>query len=143
MKEYIPAVPHQYVYNASKMQARPPKMGTIGNEPRFKQHKVKATPGVGDYDLTNFKNFAKASETQFEMPKYSRIHGGKLDRRNRARSAVSRTIDQTQNQHQETKQTNQTNIFATREFRPLSTSRSRSPASMMGIQIGKRLGGPA
>ena len=136
-------VPHQYVYNASKVQAKPPKMGTIGNEPRFSKSKMKATPGVGDYDLTNFKNFAKASETQFEMPKYSRLHGGKLERHNRARSAVSRTIDQTQSQNPASKQKNQNNIFATREFRPLSTSRSRSPASIMGIQIGKRLGGPA
>lgn len=63
LKEFVPHVPHQYVMNASKMQALPPKMGTFGNDSRFKYGRTKATPGVGDYDLTNFKNFAKASET--------------------------------------------------------------------------------
>ena len=34
---------------------------------------MKSTPGVGDYDLTNFKNFAKASETPFEIPKFTKL----------------------------------------------------------------------
>lgn len=63
LKEYIPTVPHQYVYNASHIASKPPKLGTIGNEQRFKQNRIKVTPGVGDYDLTNFKNYSKASET--------------------------------------------------------------------------------
>ena len=75
------------------MQAKPPKMGTFGNDPRFRKTKVKTTPGVGDYDLTNYKNFAKASETTFEIPKYQKVAGGKLNSHNRARSAVNRTID--------------------------------------------------
>jgi hypothetical protein len=31
------------------------------------------TPGVGEYDITGFKNIAKASETMFEVPKYYQI----------------------------------------------------------------------
>jgi hypothetical protein len=58
------------VANAQEQQAKPIKLGTFGNDPRFRHGKMKSTPGVGDYDLTNFKNFAKASETNFEMPKY-------------------------------------------------------------------------
>ena len=33
-------------------------------------------------------------------------------------------------------------IFSHTESKQLKTSRSRSPAAMMGIQIGKRIGGP-
>ena len=49
-------------------------MGTFGNDPRFKcGDPQKKTPGVGDYDLTNFKNFAKVSETVFEIPKFRKF----------------------------------------------------------------------
>ena len=68
-------------------------MGTIGNAIRFTSAIPKTGPGPGDYDLTNFKNFAKASETTFEMPKYSRVTTSPLNRSNRAQSAVNRTID--------------------------------------------------
>lgn len=61
---------------------------------------MKKMPGVGDYNLTNFKNFAKASETVFEVPKYSIKQPQKrLNRNARARSAVNRTIDVESQQH--------------------------------------------
>ena len=69
-------------------------MGTFGSDNRFKAGEViKRTPGVGDYDLTNFKNFAKVSETIFEIPKFRKLAQRKLDRHGRAKSAVNRTID--------------------------------------------------
>ncbi len=48
------------------MQAKPIKLGTFTNEKRWK--KPLLTPGVGDYDLTKFKNICKANETNFEIP---------------------------------------------------------------------------
>lgn len=42
-------------------------MGTFTNQIRW--NKAPKSPGVGDYDLTGFKSFAKASETVFEIPK--------------------------------------------------------------------------
>ena len=43
------------------------KLGTFTNEKRWIGPGMK-NPGVGEYDLTRFKNFAKASETVFEVP---------------------------------------------------------------------------
>ena len=63
---YVDKLPEQYIKNAQKQGAKPPKLGTFGNEKRWGPSQK--TPGVGDYDLTNFKNFAKASETVFEIP---------------------------------------------------------------------------
>ena len=40
-------------------------MGTFTNEKRWNDANI--TPGVGDYDLTRFKNIAKANETNFEI----------------------------------------------------------------------------
>ena len=48
------------------MQAKPIKLGTFTNEKRWTNAIV--TPGVGDYDLTRFKNICKANETNFEIP---------------------------------------------------------------------------
>lgn len=77
----MPLVPHQYVADAAAIQKTPAKLGTFGGDPRFKPGvRVKTTPGVGDYDLTNFKNFAKASETIFEIPKYRKLAQRKLER---------------------------------------------------------------
>ena len=121
--------------HASQMQSKPIKLGSFGNDPRFKRGKIKSTPGVGDYDLTGFKNFAKASETVFEIPKYSKVQSNRLNQHNRARSAVNRTIDQSN-------YANRTAISGS-DNKPLRSARSRSPASLMGIQIGKRLGGPS
>jgi len=41
-------------------------LGTFTNEKRWNEANI--TPGVGDYDLTRFKNIAKANETNFEIP---------------------------------------------------------------------------
>lgn len=128
-------------------------MGTFGAEIRFKNGEVQTkTPGVGDYDLTNFKNFAKVSETVFEIPKYKKASNRKLDRHSRAKSAINRTIenlstagisnDQMNQIYQQRDMRDMNTIFSHTESKQLKTSRSRSPAAMMGIQIGKRIGGP-
>ena len=46
---------------------RPAEFGTMYKAKRFDSPRQKS-PGVGDYDLTKFKSFAKASETGFEIP---------------------------------------------------------------------------
>ena len=51
------------------MQALPIKLGTFTNEKRWSAAVI--TPGVGDYDLTRFKNISKANETNFEIPNTS------------------------------------------------------------------------
>jgi hypothetical protein len=47
---------------------------------------------VGEYDLTGFKNIAKASETMFEVPKYYQVHNKNPKRSFRSKSAANRTI---------------------------------------------------
>lgn len=78
--------------NAHEVQAAPAKLGSFGQEKRWQQPKPQS-PGVGDYDLTGFKNFAKASETTFDLPKYLKLDQKRLVRHSRAKSAVSRTLD--------------------------------------------------
>lgn len=63
LNDHIGNLPDQYVKNHSKMQAKPIKLGTFYGEKRWNEAPV--TPGVGDYDLTGFKNIAKANETNF------------------------------------------------------------------------------
>ena len=127
-------------------------MGTFGSDQRFKPGTgIKTTPGVGDYDLTNYKNFAKASETIFEIPKYRKLAQRKLERHSRAKSAVNRTIDNISSaalssgnpmHHLRTRNDTGT-IFSQMDSKVMRTSRSRSPAALLGIHVGKRLGGPA
>jgi hypothetical protein len=52
------------------------------------------SPGVGDYNLTGFKSYAKASETAFEMTvKYTTIQNSGEKRFGRAKSALYRQGD--------------------------------------------------
>lgn len=68
------------------MQAKPIKLGTFTNERRWNEANV--TPGVGDYDLTRFKNIVKANETNFEIPRKLDDTSSLLrNNRTRARSA--------------------------------------------------------
>ena len=54
--------------NASKTHAKPIPLGTFTNEKRWTKKAEVSSPGVGDYDLTGYKSFAKASETAFVIP---------------------------------------------------------------------------
>ena len=62
--DFKPNLPATYIQDAQKMQAKPIKLGTFGGEKRWKPDRSKS-PGVGEYDLTRYKNWAKASETSF------------------------------------------------------------------------------
>lgn len=92
---YAEKLPEQYIKDAQKCQAKPAKMGTFGNEKRWGPS-IK-TPGVGDYDLTHFKNFAKASETVFEIPQpnnyYKKVGQGRAKSAQRNQSNPMRTFD--------------------------------------------------
>ena len=67
-------------------------MGTFTNEKRWNKKPEVSTPGVGDYDLTGFKSYAKASETTFVIPeKQTSISGSAEKRFARAKSAMHRT----------------------------------------------------
>ena len=46
---------------------KPAEFGTIFKAKRFRSPRDKS-PGVGDYDLTKYKSYAKVSETGFEIP---------------------------------------------------------------------------
>tara|TARA_B110000285_G_C15118777_1_gene615790 strand:+ start:1848 stop:2075 length:228 start_codon:yes stop_codon:yes gene_type:complete len=68
------------------MQALPIKLGTFTNEKRWSAAVI--TPGVGDYDLTRFKNISKANETNFEIPERMETLGSSQKKsRQRAQSA--------------------------------------------------------
>ena len=74
---------------------RPAEGGTFTKEKRWTALQSKdQRPGVGDYDLTNYKWYAKASETVFEMPKYYKVGAmngtRRLSKSGRARSAMPR-----------------------------------------------------
>lgn len=76
---------HQYVLEAQKVQAKPIKGGTFTTSQRnlISLENPKFTlsnPGVGEYDLTNFKCLYKANETFFgpnhqKSPKNRRLGG--------------------------------------------------------------------
>jgi hypothetical protein len=85
LNDFIGNLPEQYVRNHSKVRAKPVPLGTFTNERRWNESQT--GPGVGDYDLTGFKNFAKASETVFEIPKKSLNNSGSK----RAKSAIQRS----------------------------------------------------
>jgi len=67
MTDFIENIPDQYVKNASKTHAKPIPLGTFNTETRWKKLET-PSPGVGDYDLTGFKSYAKVAETTFEIP---------------------------------------------------------------------------
>ena len=67
MNTFIGNLPDQYVRNASKTHAKSIPLGTFTNEKRWNKKPIQS-PGVGDYDLTGFKSYAKASETAFVIP---------------------------------------------------------------------------
>ena len=67
MNTFIGNTSHQYVKNHSKTNSKPIPLGTFTNEKRWNKKPV-VSPGVGDYDLTGFKSYAKASETTFLIP---------------------------------------------------------------------------
>ena len=89
LNDFVGNLPEQYVKNASKMQAKPIPLGTFTNAKRWNEATI--SPGVGDYDLTGFKNFAKASETQFEIPQKLTGIAGSGEKRARAKSAFQRS----------------------------------------------------
>ena len=54
-----------------QVQALSPKMGTIGKATRFTQSQYKKeTPGVGEYNLIQFKSLGRAAESTFDMGDY-------------------------------------------------------------------------
>ena len=68
MNAFGPNVPLQhYPRDITKVQKRPAEYGTIFKAKRFNSPREKS-PGVGDYDLTKYKSFAKVSERGFEIP---------------------------------------------------------------------------
>jgi hypothetical protein len=110
------------VRNASKVRAKPIPLGTFTNEKRWTERTVKS-PGVGEYDLTGYKNFSKAAETTFVIPdKQTNITGSGDKRSYRAKSAMYR--GQVSEMHQ--------------------TSKSRSPSrGQLNQSVStRRLGGP-
>jgi len=134
LREYIEHTAHQYIGHASQIQAKPPKLGCFGNERRWFPRR-ETSPGVGDYDLTNFKSFAKANETSFEIPRFDGQFLKKYMRNNRAQSAVSRTIDY---------KGNDSRVLSQHTYGAKSPERSRSPGSITahGTSMCRRLGGP-
>ena len=64
LNTYISKLPDQFVKNHSKTNTKAITLGTFSNEKRWNNQGVKS-PGVGDYDITRFKSYAKVSETNF------------------------------------------------------------------------------
>lgn len=85
---YVPHIPAQYMKEAAKVQAKPPKLGTIGQEKRWSKHQK--TPGVGDYNINGFKSLGRASETVFETMQPMSRRSGSRERHSRSRSAMQR-----------------------------------------------------
>ena len=95
LRDYTETTSHQYVQRHDLLLKRPPEGGTFTREKRWVKPSIKdQKPGVGDYDLTNFKSYAKASETNFETPKYYKVGAmngtRRLSKSGRARSAMPR-----------------------------------------------------
>lgn len=88
LSRYVPNVPAQYVKEAAKVQAKPAKLGTIGQEKRWSKHQK--TPGVGDYNINGFKSLGRASETAFETMQPVSRRSGSRERHSRSRSAMQR-----------------------------------------------------
>ena len=134
LKDYVETTSHQYVKRHDQLLKRPAEGGTFKRELRWVEPTPKdQKPGVGDYDLTNFKSFAKASETTFEMPKYYKVGAmsgtRRLSKSGRAQSAMPRRNNDT---------------ITDRNFdRSKSPGGSESQSQMaLGVQMGRRLGGP-
>ena len=88
LSRFVPNIPAQYVKEAQKVQTKPPKLGTIGQEKRWSQNKK--TPGVGDYNINGFKSLGRASETVFATMKPMSRRSGSNERHSRSRSAMQR-----------------------------------------------------
>jgi hypothetical protein len=64
LRTYTQNLPSSYIKDAQQINKKPPKLVSIGKAKRWGD--ACQTPGVGEYDLTRFKNISRASETYFE-----------------------------------------------------------------------------
>ena len=124
-------LPDQYVQHASKMNAKPVHLGTFNNEKRWDHRKVK-TPGVGDYDLTGYKNWAKVSETNFVIPpKLTNIQGSGDKRNNRAKSAMHRQVGSDFNSRVSRSPTRRSGLYSNMSTRKLGGPQQPNTNFMM------------
>ena len=79
LNEFASNLPEQYVKNHSKLQTKPAKLGTFNNQKRWSNATI--TPGVGDYDITRFKNISKVNETNFETLTREELQASSLQKK--------------------------------------------------------------
>ena len=66
IRNYKNQIPFSHIDDAAKVQAKPPKMGCIGNANRLNPNRFAVnSPGVGAYDMANYVSFARAKQTGF------------------------------------------------------------------------------
>lgn len=119
------------------MKAKTVQMGTIGTAARFTGPGDDAlTPGVGAYDLAQFKSLAKASETQFT---FQRLNQTELSGEGAESARLIKSFSNAANSARQSPAPIRRKAAEAVSF----TSRSNSRGSASPSAHFRRLGGPS